>query len=148
MKAETVTPPVGTAPNPARGEVLLPIIEGSAPYPVRFSLKVLHDYTQTTGKKLMDIGELLTDDFIGTIGHLVASAVRCYVPGAVTPAGYQIGDALDLIDRLEPAQTTALMDAVMQAVRIDQSPLFQALIAKSQTLPAPETSGTNTSTSV
>lgn len=142
--AKDIQPPVGTHPNAARGEVLLPIVQGDAPYPVRFSLKVLYDYTQTTGKKLMDIGDLLTDDFIGTVGHLVASAVRCYVPGAVTPGGYQIGDALDMIDRLSAAETTALMDAVMQAVRIDQSNLFQALIAKSQTLAAPAaTNGTS-----
>jgi hypothetical protein len=143
-----IQPPVGTVPNTARGEVLLPVVEGGARYPVRFSLRVLHDYTIITGKSLMDIGELLTSDFIGTVGQLVASAVRCCVPSAVVPVGYDVGDALDLVDRLSAEETTTLMDAVMQAVRIDQTPLFQALIAKSQSLSTPaEANGASTSTS-
>lgn len=147
MKASPIQPPVGTAPNIARGEVLLPIVEGETPYSVRFSLRVLHDYTTRTGKKLLELGELLHSDFIGTVGELVASAVRCYVPGTVAPANFQVGDALDLIERLSPEENTMLMDAIIQAVRIDQNPLFQALIAKSQKLPAPnEMNGTSTST--
>jgi hypothetical protein len=62
--------------------------------------------------------------------------------------GYDVGDALDLVDRLSAEETTTLMDAVMQAVRIDQTPLFQALIAKSQSLSTPaEANGASTSTS-
>lgn len=148
MKVLSVQPPVGTAPNTARGEVLLPVVEGDAPYSVRFSLRVLHDYTTRTGNKLMELGELLHSDFLGTVAELVVSAVRCYVPGTVAPANFQVGDALDLIERLSPEENTVLMDAIIKAVRIDQTPLFQALIAKSQKLSAPaETNGTSTSTS-
>lgn len=136
-----------TTPNPARGEITL-LIAGQ-PHKVRFSLRVLHDYTTRTGHKLLDLGGRLTEDFIGTVGELVASAVRCCVPTA--PAGFGVGEALDLVEGLDKAQTNELMHVIMQAVRVDQAPLFQALIAQAPQ-PAPTSeetamNGTSTSTS-
>ena len=147
MKATVIQPPVGTAPNPARGEVLLPVVEGKAPFPVRFSLRVLHDFTTSTGHSMTDIGQLISDDFLGTVGALVASAVRQYVPGAETPAGYELGDALDLIERLSQPESKAVVDAIMQAVRIDEVPFYQALIARASQPAAPSENGASTSTS-
>ena len=138
---------VNNTPNPARGEVTLVIADQA--YAVRFSLRVLHDYTTRTGHKLLDLGTRLTDDFIGTVGELVTSAVRCCVPAA--PAGFGVGEALDLVEDLDADQTNELMHVIMQAVRVDQAPLFQALIAQAPQ-PAPTTqetaaSGASTSTS-
>jgi hypothetical protein len=133
-----------TIPNPARGEITL-LIAGQ-PHKLRFSLRVLHDYTTRTGCKLLDMGTRLTDDFLGTVGELVASAVRC---APASPAGFGVGEALDLVEGLDAAQTDELMHVIMQAVRVDQAPLFQALIAQAPQ-PAPtseETNGASTSTS-
>lgn len=133
-------------PNPARGEITLRI--AGQPHKLRFSLRVLHDYTTRTGCKLFDLGDRVATDFIGAVGELMTSAVRCYVPGA--PASFSVGDALDLIEELSPTKTAELTLAIMQAVQIHQAPLFQALIAHSPK-PAPTTeetatNGANTST--
>lgn len=147
MSTTAIQPPVGTHPNSARGEVLLPIAQDGKPDAVRFSLRTLHDYTTRTGTKLADIGQRLADDFLTTVAELVTSAVRTCVPGAVQPAGYRVGDALDLLDRLTTEQTSELVAAIMQAIRIDQTPLFQALIAQAPKQSAPEMNGASTSTS-
>jgi hypothetical protein len=134
-----------TIPNPARGEITL-LIAGQ-PHKLRFGLRVLHDYTTRTGCKLFDLGDRVATDFIGAVGELVTSAVRCCVPAA--PASFGVGEALDVVEALSPAQTAELTQAIMQAVRIDQAPLFQALIAQAPQ-PAPtseETNGASTSTS-
>lgn len=150
MNAETtIQPPVGTHPNSARGEVLLPIVEGKAPFPVRFSLRALHNLTQRTGWKPADVAVGLAEDFIGTIGELVTSAVRVCVPGAQLPADFEVGDALDLIERLTPTETETLVGAIMAAVKVNELPLFQALMSNlpQPLAPADETSGANSSTS-
>jgi len=146
MKVETITPPVGTTPNPARGEVLLPIVEGEKPFPVRFSLKVLHDYTTRTGRSLAEIGQDMADDLLGTIGQLLTSAVRLYVPGTVTPAAFELPDALDLMERLNQEQGDDIAAAIWAAIKVQDNPLLKALIAQAPKPSAPETSGTSTST--
>jgi hypothetical protein len=60
-----------SAPIAARGEVT--ITHNGQPLKVRFSLAVLHDYTTTTGTNLVDIGERMSADLIGTIGHQVGA---------------------------------------------------------------------------
>lgn len=145
--SNTIQPPVGTAPNPARGEVLLPVVEGEAPFPVRFSLKALHDYTTRTGHSLASIGLDMTEDTLGTIGQLLTSAVRLYVPGSVRPAAFELNDALDLMERLSDEQGEQVAAAIWAAIRIESNPLLKALIAQAPKPSAPETNGTSTSTS-
>lgn len=139
---------VNTTPNPARGEITL-LIAGQ-PQKLRFSLRTLHDYTTRTGHKLLDLGSRLTEDFIGVVGELVTSAVRCCAAPSAA-AGFDVGQALDLVDGLSKADTNELMHVIMQAVKVNEAPLFQALIAQAPQ-PAPKneetaTNGASTSTS-
>lgn len=147
MKVSAVQPPIGTAPNRARGEVLLPVVDGDQPYPVRFSLKVLHDYTTRTGHALVSVGQDMADDLLGTIGQLVTSAVRVYVPGAVLPAGFELPDGLDLIERLSDEQGVEVAAAIWAAIRVETNPLLKALIAQApKPQSAPSENGASTST--
>jgi hypothetical protein len=128
--------------------VLLPIVEGDTPYPVRFSLKVLHDYTTRTGHSLASIGPDMADDLLGTIGQLLTSAVRTYVPGSVVPAGFELPDGLDLMERLSEAEGQAVATAIWAAIRVETNPLLKALIAQApKPQSAPSENGASTLTS-
>lgn len=128
---------VNTTPNPARGEVA--IILGGQPLTLRFNLRTLHDFTSTSGLKLTDLGPALTDDTFGTVGGLVASAVRC-----ATNKPFSVGDALDVLDSLSESENQAVIAAVVEAIRVDRSPLFKALIAQLPQQSAPEPNGAST----
>lgn len=132
-------------PNIARGEVLLTI--AGSQYPVRFSLRVLHAYTQATGHSLADIGKDMGKDLLGTIAQLLTQAVRAYVPVADMPSDFTLGDGLDLMEVLSPKESDEIADAIWAAIQIDTNPLLAALIAKAPKLSVPATNGDSTSTS-
>jgi hypothetical protein len=142
----TIQPPVGTHPIAGRGEVMLTV--GGSQYAVRFSLAVLHDYTKATGHGLSQIGVDLNDDFLGTIAELLAAAVRRYVPGAVVPAGFELADALELMETMPAAESDKVADAIWAAIRVEENPLLAALIAKAPKASVPSANGTSTSTSL
>jgi hypothetical protein len=127
-----------SAPIAARGEVTI-TVQGQ-PLPVRFSLAVLHDYTTTTGTNLVDIGERMSADLLGTIGHLLAAAVR-----RASRQSFDVADALDLMEELPQPQGDAIAAAIWAAIQVDTNPLLSALIAQAPK-PAPdETNGASTS---
>jgi hypothetical protein len=119
---------VNTTPNAARGEVTV-VIAGQQ-YQMRFSLAVLHDYTRATGHGITDIGEQLNADLLGTIGELLAAAVRRFVPTGVRPADFDAGHALDLIEEMGKTEADAVAEAIWAAVKVDENPFLAALIAK------------------
>ncbi|MDO7888288.1 hypothetical protein [Hymenobacter cheonanensis] len=138
---------VATAPNVARGELNI-TIDGQA-YPIRFSLAVLHDYTRATGHSITQIGEQLNKDLLGTIGQLLASAVKRYVPAEKLRPGFDIGDALDLTQTMSAEESGELAEAVWAAIRVDENPFVTALIAKApKPESAPNENGASTSTSL
>jgi len=128
-----------SAPIAARGEVTITL--NGQPLAVRFSLAVLHDYTTTTGTNLVDIGAHLSANLLGTIGHLLAAAVR-----RATRKPFGLADALDLMDELPQAEGDAIAAAIWAAIKVDTNPLLSALIAQAPK-PAPdETNGDSTKT--
>jgi hypothetical protein len=128
---------VASAPIAARGEVTIAL--NGQPLAVRFSLAVLHDYTTTTGTNLVDIGEHMSADLLGTIGHLLAAAVR-----RATRKPFDVNDALDLMEELPQAEGDAIAAAIWAAIKVDTNPLLSALIAQAPK-PAPdETNGAST----
>jgi hypothetical protein len=134
---------VASAPIAARGEVTLTL--NGQPLTVRFSLAVLHDYTSTTGTNLVDIGERMSADLLGTIGHLLAAAVR-----RASRKPFGVADALDLMEELPQAEGDAIATAIWAAIQVDKNPLLSALIAqapKPAPLKAEETNGGSTDAS-
>lgn len=126
---------VNTTPNAARGEVTVTIAGQS--YPLRFSLAVLSDYTRATGHGITSIGEQLNADLLGTIGELLAAAVRRFVPTGARPADFDAGHALDLIEEMGQAEADAVAEAIWAAVKVDENPFITALIAKAPKAPKP-----------
>lgn len=129
-----------SAPIAARGEVTLTL--NGQPLAVRFSLAVLHDYTTATGTNLVDIGERMQADLLGTIGQLLAAAVR-----RATRQAFDLADALDLMETLPQPEGDAVATAIWAAIRIDANPLLSALIAQApKPAPTEETNGASTKT--
>jgi hypothetical protein len=124
-----------SAPIAARGEVTLTL--NGQPLAVRFSLAVLHDYTTSTGTNLVDIGECMAADLLGTVGHLLAAAVR-----RATRQPFGLADALDLMEELPQAEGDAIAAAIWAAIKVDTNPLLKALIAQAPK-PAPQAEETN-----
>jgi hypothetical protein len=131
------------APTTARGEATITV--AGVAYPVRFSLNVLRDYTQATGRKLSEVGTLLAEDIAETIGRLLTHAVRRYVPGQ-QQLSYEAG--FDLMEAMPQAEAEQVADAIFEAVKLKQNPLVGAVIAKSNALSPQPTNGTDTSTSL
>ena len=127
------------APTTARGEATVTI--AGTPHPVRFSLNVLRDFTQATGRKLSEVGALLADDIAETIGRLLTHAVRRYVPGQ-QQLSYEAG--FDLMEAMPQAEADQVADAIFEAVKLKQNPLVGALIAKTHGPSAQPTNGTDT----
>ena len=131
---------VVSAPIAARGEVTITL--NGEPLAVRFSLAVLHDYTTTTGTSLVDIGKRMSADLLGTIGHLLAAAVR-----RATRKPFDLADALDLMEVLPQAQGDTIAAAIWAAIQVDTNPLLSALIAQApKPAPTKETNGASTKT--
>jgi hypothetical protein len=120
------------------GDLTLPI-DGQL-LNLRFSMRTLHNYTTATSTKLTDLGEALTDDLYGAVGGLLAAAVRC-----ATGKPYTTDQALGLLETLAEADQKAVTEAVLAAIRIDKSPVFQALMSTTSQLTA--TNGDNTAAS-
>lgn len=134
-----------TTPNIDRGEISITI--AGQQYSMRFSLAVLRDYTRATGHSITEIGEQLNADLLGTIGELVASAVRRYVPVTQRAADFDASHALDLIEEMGRQEADAVAEAIWAAVKIDESPFLAALIAKApKKASAPSDNGSENST--
>jgi len=131
-------------PNTASGEVLLTV--AGTQHPVKFDLKVMRDWSKLTGKAPSEFGQLLADDYLEALTSLLTVAVRRY---AGLPAFSQ-DDATDVMQDMLPAEAELVGQAIADAT-LTVNPLLAALskqvAAKSEALQAPNSNGSNTSTS-